>query len=90
MSNKQPYEEVGLYFPGYREGAKVRRATLQAQLCEVAAEEQGARDALGEAFESLKKYEHVVDAAKASAAKEEKRRETADLDELGLRRAASR
>ena len=50
-------------------------------------EETGARDALAEAFETLKKYEHVVTAARAAQAKEEARRETAELDELGLRRA---
>jgi flagellar FliJ protein len=78
--------EVGVYLIGFREGAKIRRAALELKLAEIEAEEAGARDALAEAFETLKKYEHVVDAAKLAARKEEGRRETAELDELGLRK----
>ena len=88
MDNKQPFEEAGFYLAGYREGAKLRRERFVEQLSEVAAEEAGARDGLTEAFETLKKYEHVVKAAKIAAAKEVDRRETAVLDELGLRKAA--
>lgn len=88
LANKQPFEEAGFYLAGFREGATVRRNRFEAQLVEIIQEEAGARDALTEAFETLKKYEHVVDAAKAAAAKEEQRRETATLDELGLRKLA--
>ncbi len=87
-NNKQPFEEAGFYLAGYRDGAKLRREALERRFAEVAVEEEGARDALSEAFETLKKYEHVVDAAKAAAAKEALRLETAALDELGLRRAS--
>lgn len=78
--------EFGIYLIGFREGAKHRRDVLCAKVCEIEAEEAGARDALAEAFEALKKYEHVAEAAKVAAAKEESRRETAALDELGLRK----
>jgi len=88
-NNKQAFEEVGFYLAGYREGARYRREKLQGQLAELAAEELGARDALSEAFETLKKYEHVVEAARLEARKEEGRRETAALDELGLRKKAA-
>ena len=88
LANKQPFEEAGFYLAGFREGATTRRNRFQAQLIEIAQEEAGARDALTEAFETLKKYEHVVEAAKAAAAKEELKRETATLDELGLRKLA--
>ena len=78
--------EVGVYMIGFREGAKIRRTALELKLADIEIEEEGARDALAEAFETLKKYEHVVDAAKLAARKEEDRRETAELDELGLRK----
>ena len=80
--------EAGLYLIGFREGAKLRRERLEAALRELDAEELGARDALTEAFEALKKYENVVETAKVVARKEESRRETAMLDELGLRKRA--
>jgi flagellar FliJ protein len=78
--------EVGIYLIGFQQGAKVRREALLVRLGEIEAEEAGARDALAEAFEALKKYEHVVETAKVAAKKEENRRETAALDELGLRK----
>jgi len=61
---------------------------MDEQVESIAAEERGARDALSRAFEELKKYEHVLEASKLVAAKETLRRETAALDELGLRAAA--
>lgn len=88
IQNSHLFEASGMYLAGYRDGAKVRRAYLDAELEQITTEEAGARDALTEAFETLKKYEHVVEAAKIAAAKEEDRRETAALDELGLRKAA--
>ena len=63
---------------------------VQAHIDACIAEEAGARDALSEAFEALKKYEQVEANAKALAAKELAKRETAALDELGLRRRAHR
>lgn len=81
--------EAGWYLVGFREGLKQRKAAVRAQIDAVMLEEAGARDALAEAFEALKKYEHVAETAKVAARKEEGRRETAALDELGLRRAAA-
>jgi flagellar FliJ protein len=81
------YETAGLYLAGYREGAKLRRAALESSLVEVQTEEAGARDALAEAFETLKKYEKIVEMAEEEAAREEARRETAELDEVGIRGA---
>ena len=51
-------------------------------------EELGARDALSVAFEALKKYEHVAEAAKVLQTKKMDKFESAQLDELGLRRVA--
>ena len=52
-------------------------------------EEQGARDALAEAFEAQKKYEQIAENIRVGERKELGRREVAALDELGLRRASS-
>ena len=82
--------EAGWYLAGFREGVKLRVASFQAALDALAQEEAGARDALAQAFEELKKYEQVAENAKTAAAKETARRETAALDELGLRSLASR
>ena len=68
-------------------GADIR---AQVEIDLATAEEAGARDALTEAFETLKKYEQIAENARIVAVKEEQRRESAVLDELGLRRAAGR
>lgn len=81
---------AGMYLIGYRQGLKLRMDAVQAHIDACIAEEAGARDALSEAFEALKKYEQVEANAKAAAAKELAKRETAALDELGLRRKATR
>lgn len=82
--------EAGWYLVGFREGLRQRKAAVQAQIDAIALEEAGARDALSEAFEALKKYEHVNDAHATAARKEQDRRDTAALDELGLRRQSGR
>lgn len=88
LQNARADAEAGWYMAGFREGLRQRQATAQAALDAIALEEAGARDALSEAFEALKKYEHVAEATRMAARKEAGRRETAALDELGLRRAA--
>jgi flagellar protein FliJ len=90
LANSHLYEASGIYLAGYRDGSKIRRAKLEQEVEVILTEEAGARDALTEAFETLKKYEHVIEAAKVVAVREENRRETAALDELGLRKAAGR
>jgi flagellar FliJ protein len=82
--------EAGWYLAGFREGLKQRKAAVQADIDAIGREEAGARDALSEAFEALKKYEHVNDAHATAARKEQDRRDTAALDELGLRRMSGR
>lgn len=90
MFHARDNAEAGWYLVGFREGLKQRKAAVNAQIDAVALEEAGARDALSEAFEALKKYEHVAETHKVAARKETARRETAALDELGLRRAVGR
>lgn len=79
---------AGWYQIGYAEGLRMRKAKVQAEIDAIAIEETGARDALNLAFEEQKKYEQVVENARRAEAKEAARRETAALDEMGLRRAA--
>ena len=88
MQNARADAEAGWYMVGFREGLKQRQAVAAAAIDTLALEEAGARDALAEAFEALKKYEHVAENHRLAARKEAGRRETAALDELGLRRTA--
>ena len=81
---------AGWYLIGYRQGLKIRMDAVQAHIDACIAEEAGARDALSEAFENLKKYEQVEANARAAAAKQQAKIETAALDELGLRRKVAR
>ena len=74
---------------GFLEGAKHRRVDIETEILVIGQEEAGARDALTEAFERLKKFEHVAEIARLSAVKEAAKRESAAMDEMGLR-AASR
>ena len=79
---------AGWYMIGYREGYKRRRAEMLLQIEQCQQEEAGARDALSEAFENLKKYEYVAEQAKILAAKKLGAYEAAQMDELSIRRAA--
>jgi flagellar FliJ protein len=90
LANARRDAEAGWYMIGFREGVKQRRKAIQDQIDSLIAEEEGARDALNEAFEGLKKYEQVAENAANAARREMARRETAALDELGLRRMAAR
>jgi flagellar FliJ protein len=74
---------------GFRQGAKIRRQQALLEIDETLIEEAGARDALAMAFENLKKYEHVAEAARIAKIRLAGKLETAALDELGLRRAAA-
>jgi flagellar FliJ protein len=72
----------------FMDGLRQRKAAIHAEIDLCLKEEAGARDALALAFEEQKKYEHVAESARLLQMKEMARRETAMLDELGLRRAA--
>lgn len=78
--------EAGFMQLGFTHAIRMRKAEIQITIEALLVEESGARDALSLAFEDLKRYEHVAEAAKVKAAKLEQQRETAALDELGLRR----
>ena len=82
--------EAALFHPVFMKGWRERRERQGAVIAEITLEEEGARDALSRAFEEQKKYEHVTAMAEAAAAKEAARRETAALDELGLRASTGR
>ncbi|HXQ46579.1 MAG TPA: flagellar export protein FliJ [Caulobacteraceae bacterium] len=78
--------QAGWYRAGFLQAVRGRRATLQGEIGKLIAEEAGARDALQEAFEALKKFEHVAELSRMAAAKAEARREAVILDDLGLRK----
>jgi flagellar protein FliJ len=82
--------EAARSLAAFREGLKLRNAAAQRDIDLAMVEESGARDALAEAFEKLKKYEHVAETNRVAVARETARRENAVLDEMGLRRAAGR
>jgi len=82
--------EAGFYHIGFQQGWRARRDQLKLQIDRVLAEEAGARDALARAFEELKKFEHVAEVARLADVREQGRRETAAMDELGLRKATGR
>jgi len=79
--------EAGWYLAGYAGGLKIRKAALQAEIDAIQAEERGARDALAQAFEEQKKYEQVAETARVAEAKEVRRKESAELDEVGMQAA---
>ena len=82
--------EAARSLTAFREGLKLRKEAAQREIDLALVEESGAREALAEAFETLKKYEHVAETNRVAVARETARRETAVLDEMGLRRAAGR
>jgi len=79
---------AGLYRTAFMEALRGKKAEAMAGIAALELEEQGARDALAEAFEAQKKYEHVAEQARLVEARELGKRETAALDEMGLRKAA--
>ena len=81
--------EAGWYLVGFRLGWTQRRAKAQGDLKACRMEAQGARDALGHAFETQKKYERLAETARVAAVKETARRDGLALDELALRRTAT-
>lgn len=79
---------AGLYRTAFLTALRERKTVAQAEIDAVAIEEQGAREALAQAFEEQKKYEQVAEAARLLQVREQAKREAAALDELGLRKAA--
>lgn len=73
----------------YKHGYKFRRDTAVAELDLIAQEENGIRDSLGNAFEDLKKFEHVAEVTKLKQVAAAKRVEDAMLDEAALRIAGN-
>lgn len=79
---------AGWYHIGFMDGLRIRKTMVQAQIDALVQEEAGAREILSRAFEDQKKYEQIAESARVLELKQTAKRESADLDELGLRRAA--
>src|SRR5271167_3236687 len=62
--------EAARSLAAFREGLKLRKAVAQRDIDLAMVEETGARDALAEAFEKLKKYEHVAETNRVAVARE--------------------
>ncbi|MDG2520887.1 flagellar FliJ family protein [Caulobacter segnis] len=90
MLRAQADATAGWYMVGYTQGLSVRKAEIQAQIDSIKVEESGARDALSRAFEELKKYEQVAESAKLARQKKADAIETAQMDEMGLRKTGTR
>jgi flagellar FliJ protein len=88
LARKDP--EAAWRLGAFREGLRIRKTAAQHEIDLLLTEEAGVRDALGEAFETLKKYEHVAETSRVAEVRETARRENAVLDEMGLRRASGR
>jgi flagellar FliJ protein len=81
---------AGFYRITFLKGWRFRRDQAIADIAAAQAEEEGARDALSRAFEQLKKFEQVAEMARVTELKEAARKETAALDELGIRAVRGR
>lgn len=79
---------ASMMLAAYLNGWKSRKAVAEGDLTALDAEESGARDALTSAFEELKKFEHVAEAARLNRLMAIAKRETAAFDEMGLRKRA--
>ncbi len=82
--------EASWYHATYMKGWRVQREQLIQHIAVILVEEAGARDALSKAFEELKKFEHVAEVARLADVKELAKRESAAMDEMGLRKASGR
>ena len=80
--------EAGMMLGAYLNGWKNRKTAAEGALTTLAAEEEGAREALTGAFEELKKFEHVAEATRLDRLVALAKRETAAFDEQALRRRA--
>ena len=77
-------------YPTYARAAMVRRDNLVNSANDLKDKLDGAKAALGEAFEELKKVEILDDREKASERAVEAQREQADMDRIGLSRGHNR
>lgn len=79
--------DVGMAYSltAYKRGYTLRRDTAVAELGLITAEEDGVRDSLSQAFEGLKKFEHVAEVTKLRRDAAFKKAENAALDEAALR-----
>ncbi len=81
--------DANMMLTAYLDGWKLRKSVAEGDLAVLEAEESGARDALSEAFEELKKFEHVAEVARLDRLAAQGKRDGAALDELGLRRRSA-
>ncbi len=76
---------LGHHMGAYKRGFKHRHELAVADLDVIIREEEGVRDQLANAFEDLKKFEHVAEVTQLRRVAEAKKVENAALDEAGMR-----
>jgi flagellar FliJ protein len=81
---------TGYQLMAYLRALDARKAAVQAEINGLTNEEAGARDALAQAFEEQKKYEHIAEQQRLADNKEALRLEGAAMDEMGLRKSSRR
>ena len=77
-------DEGAYAYGGFAQSVIQRRGALQDSLASVTEQVETARDAVAQAFETLKKYEITKAGRDSDALAESRRRERILLDELGL------
>jgi flagellar FliJ protein len=90
MAQAKADPSSGYQIMAYMEALKVRKEAVQSEIHMLGVEEAGARDALAQAFEAQKKYEHIAEQARLAEKKEADRIEAAAMDEMGLRKSGRR
>ncbi len=81
--------EASMLLQAYLNGWKARKGAAEGDLVTLDAEEEGARDALTDAYSELKKFEHVAETTRLNAIIAAGKRETAAFDEMGLRKRSA-
>jgi flagellar export protein FliJ len=93
---KSEQDRAGIHDPGhfayptYAKAAMQRRENLQRSADDLKVQLESATDALGEAFEEMKKIELLDERDQMREREEESAREQADLDAIGLMRNGAR
>ena len=83
IASTQP-QTAGFLYGAYADSVIHRREQFQLTIASKQQEITVARDALGDAYRELKKYEVIYQNQQSKEAEEQARKDQVDLDELGL------
>ena len=77
--------QLSHHLPAYRHGFRLRRDALAAEFDIIVREEDGVRDSLANAFEDLKKFEHVAELSHLRREAAIRHADNAAMDEVARR-----